>query len=598
MARLILVLIGLMGALGAIGQNVPPKVSLQIDAKSVRAGQTFQATLIVQLGPDLHVYQNPPSEEWMIPITVKAATGTTLVRVTYPKGTSKAVGGLPKPALVHSGTVRIPVVLRAPSRNGRFEPTLSFRYQQCDDENCFPPASLTVKGSINVTGGSSGAVPAVAQATEPPPKPPAGTAATSSAPVAAKPTGLAALLVDSFRGGNYLFLFGALLIAGLLINLTPCVYPMIPITLGFFSGQSAGNLKGRLGLGSMYMVGIAVMYGLVGGIAAVIGEGFGTLFAQPWFNFLLAALMIGLALSMFDLYQIGIPAPLQRQLKGRSGPVGALIMGLLVGVAAAPCAGPVIVAIFAEVAKTGQAILSIAVFTAIGIGIGLPYLFLGALSSGAKSLPKAGGWMKAVKAVLGLVVIAVGLNYFLQALGTRIDDGQRVMIWAVFYGLAAAYLIFFDRSGDTKSIFAIRGTAAAACTLLVGMGLSQLSGPPPTEIAWQKFTRESWAAAQASGKPILIDATANWCAECKVIDAKVFKNPAVVNVSEEFVPLKIDWSTGVDQAYIDETAKLFDIKGLPHIVVTEPGGKIRSVHHSMESPEAMLTALRQAGARV
>lgn len=578
--RLLVALVALVGA--AQAQNVPPEVRLELERTSFATGEDVAGTLVVTFGPELHAYQNPPSEDWMIPVKIVAAgDGTVVARVDYPKGSPKQVGGMDEPALVYGGEVRIPVVLRASSA-ATDELRVAFTYQQCDAQTCFPPVTIEVGASVEVAGGAGGqeATPTAANTSE-----------------AAPAEGIAGFLHTAMERGSYLPLIGALLLVGLLINLTPCVYPMIPITLGFFSSQTAGSRSGRLGLGLMYMLGIAGSYGLTGGIAAGVGASFGVLFTQAWFNWALAGLMVFLALSMFDVYQIGIPGPLQRQLKGRSGPVGALIMGTLVGVAAAPCAGPAIVAIFAEVAKTQSAGLGVLVFGMVGVGIGAPYVVLAAMASGAGNLPKAGGWMKLVKAALGLVVLAVGLSYALQALGPSLSDATAGWVRAGFLVGAIATMLFFQRAYRDRASVLVRGVTVLTAFVLVGAQVNALLNPPAT-IEWTKLTEESFDRAARSGRTILVDATANWCAECRVIDNRVFRDPDVVRAARGLETLKIDWSTGVDPAYVEWTAKRFGIQGLPHIMVFDGSGRLSSVHNSLESKGRLFDALRKAGAKL
>jgi len=643
-------LLVLISCLAGWAADIPPKLSLLSPTKAGVAGSRLQLTVTITFADGLHGYQNPPSEDWMIPVKVSlSGLGVKVNRITYPKGESLVVGGLDTPAMVYGGKTDIQVEFTLPNTVGPRRIPVRVEYQQCDDQNCYAPNSLTGELAVEVTapaGATPGQsarsetpTPAVAgRAVEPPkaaetkntvpppdapvsmvpnPEDPVRGATAPDVPAVAKTTeqslsavetvaastvdpstqsGLSGLLQESFRSQNYLLLFALLFVVGLAINLTPCVYPMIPITIGFFSNQAGSNRAARFGLGAMYMAGIAVTYGVVGGVAAGAGATFGALFTQTWFLYGLAFLMFGLALSMFDVYQIGLPAGISRQLKGRSGAVGALIMGLMVGVAAAPCAGPVIVAIFSEVAKLRNVPMGILIFSTVGLGLGLPYLLLGAASSGAaKSLPKAGGWMKAVKSILGFIVIGVGLSYLLQALPRSISEPYTLHIWAGFYALAAFYFIFLDRSGTTQAIFAIKATSVLLAGILIGMGWQRIQTPSQgPEIAWQPLTEASWTAAKASGKPIFIDATANWCAECRVIEANVLEKPETVAALKNSIAMRIDWSTGVDPLYQKWTADTFNIKGLPHLIVTRPGGSTSQVFNHLETPDELIRALRVA----
>jgi len=601
-------LASLMGAVALAWAQAPPTASLKVGSQAVKPGASFDATVSVTFAENLHGYQNPPTEDFMVPVSVASSTKDfTLKSAKYPKGVVKKAGGMD--AAVYEGTVQIPITLVAPKKAGAYTLKLDVKYQQCDENNCFVPGTISATAKVKVDPNA------------PPPKKsggeePAPIAATTGTSDSTPSTGvkpqndsrLAQLFVDNFKSGNYLVVLLISIAIGLLINLTPCVYPMVPVTLSFFSGQAGDNRSARIRLGLYYMLGIAITYGLVGGIAAGLGATFGALFQAPWFNIALGILMFVLALSMFDLYQIGLPPFFTKHLKGRSGPVGSLIMGLFVGVAAAPCAGPLIVPPFTVVAESRSLALGLLVFTTIGLGIGIPYVILASAAAGAKTLPKAGGWMKTLKAVLGVVVAGFGLLYVLQGIGSSLDEQTRSYIWIVFFVASAVFLIGFEGSGLTKPILAIKGTTALLCGALAGMTFQAESersklemlqkAGAVTTVEWVKLTEDTFATAKASGKPIFIDATADWCAECKATERNVFSQAAAIIALGKVQAMKIDWSTGVDSSYQDMTRKLFDIKGLPHFVFVKPGGEIALIKNHIGSPDELIEGLRQAGAQL
>jgi thiol:disulfide interchange protein DsbD len=607
MTQRFLLAIGLLVVSLVASAQQPPTVRIKAVPTAVRPATTFDVTLQVTFAEGLHGYQNPPSEDFMIPVSVESGSKEFAIKtVKYPKGIVKMAGGME--AAVYQETIEIIATLSAPKKVGNHTVNLNVRYQQCDETNCFPPGTVTSSFKIKTD-------PKAPEQKSPPKKdteealaPVASPSSGTSPPTAKGESRLADLFVDNFKSGNYLLVLLISIGIGLLINLTPCVYPMVPVTLSFFSGQAGDNRTARIQLGLMYMVGIAITYGLVGGIAASAGATFGTLFQAPWFNFALGIFMIVLSLSMFDLYQIGLPPTLSRQLKGRSGPVGALIMGLLVGVAAAPCAGPLIVPPFAVVAETKSLPLGLFVFGTIGLGIGIPYVFLASAAAGTKVLPRAGGWMKTLKAVLGIIVLGFGLMYVLQGLGPSLDDQARSTIWIAFFLLSGVFLVAFESSGLTRSIMAIKGLAALACGLFAGIAYQSEQERVRTQalevagaiagIGWTKFTEDAFEDYKANGKPIFIDATADWCAECKAIERNVFSKPEVIVALNKVNAMKIDWSTGVDPQYQEMTRKLFDIKGLPHFVFIKPGGEIVLVRNHLGSAQDLIDGLRLAGAEL
>ncbi|MCW5936115.1 MAG: thioredoxin family protein [Fimbriimonadaceae bacterium] len=607
--RLLALVTATLLAIAAWAQNTPPTLSLELEKPQAVAGELVKGTVVLTFAEGLHGYQNPPSEDYMIPVQVKAGEGTTLSKVDYPKGTNEAVGGSAEPVLVYSGETRIPVEIVAPKETGEHRVVLDVKFQQCDATSCFPPKTIQAKAALAVTAGGAGSETPVTAPTNPVPgeQPPA------DAPPVAEPhgSGLAGWLQENFRQRNFLFIVLGAMIVGLALCLTPCVYPMIPITVSYFSNQSATNRGAKIGLGLSYAMGIALTYGAVGAIFAALGKGVGALFTMPWFLFALSALMVVLALSMFDVYEIGIPPFIGKHLKGRSGPTGALIMGLLMGFAAAPCAGALVSAVAIEVANTQNLGIGLLVFTSIGLGLGLPFIVLAAVSTGAsKVLPKSGGWLKAVKSVLGLVVLWLAVDYLFKGLGMKPDDPRTLLGWVAAYGLAAAYLLFFEKEQPTKLVMGIKGVALLALGLMAGTALEarsqalfneelrQLGNPGAISVNWQPYNAETFAKAKESGKPIFIDVTADWCVKCQETDKNVFRTPQGIAALNEVVALKIDHSTGVDPAYIDATTKEFNIVGLPHFMTFKPGGEKLDTRFEIHNVEELKTLLRKAGAKL
>lgn len=593
---LVLTLItGLVGLASA--QDTPPDLKVALKATVAAPGETVEGLATVTFSPDLHAYQNPQSDSTIIPI-VLAGDGFVLSKVDYPKGTEESVGGLPDKYFVHSGTIQIPFSFTAPVKAPKDGLKFIFSYQQCNAKNCFPPGQVEQTLQIKIEGA---------------PKAPAVTASTTQN-TTPQATGLGKFLQDSFESKNWGLLILALLAIGLAINLTPCVYPLIPVTISFFAGQAKDNAGGRKMLAFNYMLGIAFSYGIVGGIAAISGGVFGQLFQNPWFNAGLGVFMIVLALSMFDLYQIGIPAGVSKHLKGRSGPVGSFIMGTLVGVGAAPCAGPIIVLLLTELAKINNPSLSILSFVLVGFGMGIPYFILGLLSNAKSALPKAGGWMKTLKAMMGLAVIYFGIGYFIQALPQLGDPKVEPFVYIAFFLASALVLFLFDKASADARTWRVKSVGLLGLGILAGITYANYQGYLKIEATrgeykkllqtsagkvseFAKFTDESWAEAKASGKPIFVDVGANWCVKCKEIEHNVFDDPTFIGATQDFVLLKIDHSTGVDPAYIESTTKLFGIRGLPHMVIVKPGGEIAATLNELHSVKELEEQFVKAGVK-
>ena len=265
----------------------------------------------------------------------------------------------------------------------------SVEFQACNDTQCLAPASVAFHADPSAsaaapsaspaTGLTGGAIPlSEARRLQP----------LTAAPGASQDFG--ELLKRRGLLAVLLMLFGW----GLALNLTPCVYPVIPLTVSFFGGQAHGQSRRTVLLASTYVLGMATTYSTLGVAAALSGRLFGAALQSPWVVAGVALVLVLLALSMFGLYDIRMPTALMQKAGARQGFAGAYAMGLLVGVVAAPCVGPVVLGLLAFVAATQDAALGFLFFFVLSLGLGLPFLFLAAFSSRIAALPRAGAWME------------------------------------------------------------------------------------------------------------------------------------------------------------------------------------------------------------
>jgi thiol:disulfide interchange protein len=577
----------------AVNKPAPSTATVSVSnvPATVLPGAKYQIELVVQTKGKLTLVPSSGAQR----VTV---AGAEVVSVQEQDGAMASGTG---------ETSRYTIELVAPAAEGEQEVALTVGYRQTDGEAPFAAQEGSVAYKLTVQ------------------TPPTTTTETPTQPVDQTPTsssdgGLLGFLNNALEKGNWALIIPAALLTGLALCLTPCVFPMIPITVTFFSNQGAKTTGGRFSLGFFYALGIAVTYGAAGGIAAAGGDAVGELFTKTWFLFALGALMIVLALSMFDVYELRLPGFIQKNLKGRSGPVGALIMGLLMGFAAAPCAGALVLAVAVKVAEIKSIPVGLGMFGLIGLGMGLPFMALATASSGAKALPKSGGWLKTTKAVLGLVVIYIALDYLFKGLGLSPSEARTQYLWAAVFGAFAIFLLFFDKSDATTAVLRIKGVAAVGLGLLGGLAYSTAKqitfdedyaklvaeqGATNTDsqvvgksINWIPYNDENFAKAVASGKPIMIDGRADWCTICHEMEARVFHTPEGLIALSGVYLLEVDWSTDVPKEYIDMTKKRFAIKGLPHVVFMEPGGKNEFSVGNIHDVAELKTHLRRVGAKL
>jgi thiol:disulfide interchange protein DsbD len=372
-------------------------------------------------------------------------------------------------------------------------------------------------------------------------------------------------------GGVGLGTFGILFAAGVLTSLTPCVYPLIPITVSVFGARQSERRGRSVGLSATYVGGIAAMYSALGLFAALSGKAFGTALSSPWVVALLAVFLVALAASMFGAFDIAVPYALQQKLAGVKGTGygGAFGMGLVAGVVAAPCTGPVLAGVLAYVATQRNAVLGFWMLFTYAIGMGLLFFILGATSL---RLPRSGAWMETVKSVLGVALVAAAFSLVLPYLPHPRElpvSPRNVALMAgmlAFVGvIAGALSLSFHGEAREK---ALKGAALLFLVVGIGLQFGWLGAPrsPAAKIPWLQDEKTAVNESRATGKPLLIDFGAEWCAACKELDLHTWTDPVVAEeVAQKFVPLKVD-ATNIDdekQALLDK----YSVQGLPAVLM-------------------------------
>ncbi|HKP84450.1 MAG TPA: cytochrome c biogenesis protein CcdA, partial [Blastocatellia bacterium] len=554
---------------------------------AVRPGDKFKIAVALEVAEGYHINAHVPTESFLVATVVAfgSPAGLHVAEEKYPAPTHRKFAfSENKEYAVHEGTAYITADAEADKSLavGASVIRALVTVQACNDSQCLAPSSIDVEIPIKVlaAGGTVKEANAdvFAKADAQPAEERASGGATTGGLIEYKGAGATNKIAELISSKGLPIALAFIFVSGLLLNATPCVYPIIPITIGFFVNQSASQEgKPRLSrtflMASMYVLGMAITYSLLGVIAAKSGGLFGAALQSPIVLITLAALMIGLALSMFGAYEFKLPESLNRfatsSTQSTSGVVGALVMGLTMGIVAAPCIGPFVLALLVFVGERGDAVYGFFMFFVLALGLGLPYLVLGTFSGAIKSLPRSGMWMVTVRKVFGLVLIGMAL-YFLMPLMGRFTN----YVFVAFFALSALYLLFWESSKTKPKQFAwvLRaigiGAAAVAITMAVPKKIE-------AEITWQPFSEQALAAAQKEGKGVIIDTFADWCIPCKELDQNTFTDPHVRQESERFVTLKLDLTTAAANSEAGRAKQRFKIRGVPTVIFLDPAGRER-----------------------
>jgi len=548
--------------LAGSAEHVKTQTALSVD--NVHPGSYFQIAVIAALEAGWHINAHKPTLDYLIPTELKleAVPGLAFGAIEYPKPISLKFEFADETLEVYEGRIilRFSVTVARDEKPGFKTIKAALRFQACNDQMCLAPSNVDLSIPLQLVGLEQPAQPIntdIFGAT--------GLSAPPDEPAAAADNEIARL----FEERGFLFGFLSIFVLGLALNLTPCVYPMIPITISYFGHQGSGKTSRVLVLAIMYLLGIAITYSIVGVIAALTGQMFGALLQNSWVLIGIAGVMIALSLSMFGLYQIRPPSFLVQKasdLSSGAGMLGALSMGLVVGIVAAPCVGPVTIGLLTYVGATGNPWLGFWMFFVLSVGLGLPYVILGTFSGAIKKLPRSGVWMVWVERLFGFMLIGMAL-YFVAPL---LPD--KLVPWIVFAlaMIGGVYLGWIDQSAASGKTFYWIKKGISVAILAIGV-VSIIPKSSTAGVAWQSYNAAILEQAKIDGRPVILDFTADWCIPCKELDRFTFSHREVIDATKPFVMVKVD-VTEFQSPETERLRKQFNVSGVPTIIFLAPQG--------------------------
>lgn len=507
--------------------------------------------------------------------------------------------------------IQVPVMIDQETAPGDYILKGSGSYQICREEppeTCFPPVDKTFEIRITVL-----AEDAVALTSE------AGKSIAKSAdgnpesPEANDSTGTERSTEDRLQDAlknNLTLAFVLIFLAGILTSLTPCVYPMIPITISYIGGKSTGEgkMKGFI-LSLFYVLGLALIYASLGVVAALTGSLFGSITQTPWVIGGVAVIFGIMGLSMLGMFDIQLPSAFQGKLQSggpKSGYFGAVVMGMIAGLVAAPCAGPPIVALMTFIASTGNIVLGFTLMMAFAFGMGLLFIALGTFSGLLTTLPAAGMWMDKVKKVFGIIMIGAALFIAKPLLAPPVFGflmGFSLLMLGSGFGAFRPITPEDSRSKDLSKGLAILLVALGVFFMInlipiPGRIIPERASPgvtadePEKESLWLNDLKQGLEKARVAGKPVLLDFGAEWCVQCKELEHRTFSDDRVLERLKNLIPVRIDCTKARDQE-VKSTLASYGVSGLPTVILLDSNGDELGRFTGFLPPEGFLGFLEQ-----
>jgi thiol:disulfide interchange protein DsbD len=383
---------------------------------------------------------------------------------------------------------------------------------------------------------------------------------------------------------------------GFQTSLTPCVYPMIPITLGIFGARGKDVSRGKaLLLATAYVVGMGITYATLGVIIALIGGQFGALLANPYFVVPIVLIFAALAASMFGAFELNLPSSWQNRLNqvGGRGFRGAFAMGMVGGLIAAPCTGPFLLGLLTFVATTRSVAGGGSLLFIYAIGMGVLFWVLAAF---AMSLPKSGRWMEWVKSAGGILLLLGGI-YFLKPLLPFMRHlavpetwflGASLAVIAAGFVLGAIHLSFHGSALEKA-----RKGLGIALVLAGAFATWSYTLTPKLKLPYVYEDEDAaFAKARAEGKGVMVDFAATWCVPCGELELTFGDDDVYDLITKNFVPLKFDVSE--DNEKNAERRSRYNAGTLPAVIYISTAGKpVGRVDHMME-PDEMQQLIKPA----
>ena len=385
----------------------------------------------------------------------------------------------------------------------------------------------------------------------------------------------------------------AALVGGLGVSLTPCVYPMVAVTVSVFGAKQAKRSEGVL-LSLAFVLGIAAMFVPMGVVAGMTGSFFSAVLQNRWVIVGISAVFLAMAASMFGAFELTLPGSLTNKLAemGGIGYKGAFLLGLVCGLIAAPCTGPVLTGILLWIGNTKNAGLGALAMAAFSLGLGAPFFAVGAF---AVQLPKSGHWMVHVKSGLGIVLVVVALYFLNNTFGfaNSLVSGS--------LGFAAAALLVVVLGVLLGAVHREFGEPGLGVKVAKGLGIAFVAGglflsveaaiKPADVVTWEHQLEAARGRAQRENRPMLVDFGAAWCAACKELDKVTFSSPMVAPEMARFVNVKVD-ATNQDDPAVEAALASFKVRGLPTVVLFDSHGKEAARYNDFIPPERFLPAIK------
>lgn len=550
-----------------------PKFLMPDEAFKASADMKKKCTVsaTIDLGEHIYLYKSKLTAS-----IAEKENGIVIDHITYPK----SVDHEGEQVFMTSPTIQIKLA-KTKAMNDIIPITLKLSYQGCSEQGlCYEPIESTFTFNIETSK-------LLLQSDH----------TSAITPTTKKPITLSETdqITQTFIEGNVPLILLTFFTFGLLLSLTPCIFPMIPILSSIIVAQGKEmNAKRGFTLSLVYVLSMSIAYTIAGVLAGLFGGNLQIAMQNPWVISTFALLFVGLAISMFGFFKIGLPSSWQTKLSksskeasSKGGYLGVAIMGFLSALIVGPCVAPPLAGALVYIGQSGDALLGGAALFALSIGMGIPLLLIG--TGAGKYMPHPGGWMDTVSHVFGVVMLAIAI----WMLSRIIDPSITMILWAALLIIVSIYLgaleplhgkgikpfykgvgIIFLVYGLMLFYGGVKGEENILKPLGSNIPTSTVTSPTASALEFKTIhSSEELDAilAQNKGKKVMLDFYADWCSSCKELDEITFKDPAVIQSLNNYILVRADVTADTESE--KALTKRFNLFGPPAMIFFDENGK-------------------------
>jgi len=561
-------------------------MSATLNVSALVPDQNAVLAVVVDIAPGFHSQSHTPSKKDFIALELKPRPNPAIEWQTpvYPPGKTIESSVLGEQNIYEGRVVvYVPFHVKADAATGDRRLSLGITLQTCSSSNCYlPDSDITFAVPVRMV--------------------PAGTAITAVSPELFAgyhpeiPVASPAISPDTaidFLGhrfvlpaNSYLLAIGIALVVGIIFNLMPCVLPVLPLkAIGFFEVSRHNRLR-CLQLGIVFSAGVIAIFFVLGMLIVLLrGFSWGQQFAYGWFVWPLVAILVAMAAGMFGLFDVALPQSVYAITPRHDTFSGNFLFGILTAILSTPCTAPMFAGLIAWSLKQPPSLGWIAI-TTVGVGMALPYLLLSAFPSLARWVPRSGPWSALLKQMMGFLVLAVAV----YLAGGKLSS-DKLFFWAVFAVIAIAMVFMLIRTiqlGGKPIAVATVGVLAVAVVL----GSYLLVERFQSELIWQPYSPAAIATAQQTGKPVIVEFTANWCPNCLFIEAHVYHDRQVIAAlhDRQVILIRADLSND-DREKWEVVNRLNPGGGIPVTAIYLPGQTVPVKFTSLYTADHLLGVL-------